>query len=215
MCKKWIRKNRLYLEFFGLLGLVFVIGTIFGALVFSTTRVEIYEYESTHEPLVVKGNPTSTTCVPTTTTTIASTTMKTAVADKWSQVALDDETIEFTISMASKYNVPVELVFSVMYVESRFDNKAVSSTGDYGIMQINEKYHAYFCDKVGVPECISLYNNIEVGCYILGNFYEKYGNVNMVCMAYNMGEGGASSYFADGIYHTSYSDRVSEFMRGL
>lgn len=53
------------------------------------------------------------------------------------QVPLDAELQSYTEKMCDLYDVPLELAYAVMQVESGFTPAAHSSTGDYGLMQIN------------------------------------------------------------------------------
>lgn len=53
------------------------------------------------------------------------------------QVPLDAELQSYTEKMCDLYDVPLELAYAVMQVESGFTPAARSSTGDYGLMQIN------------------------------------------------------------------------------
>lgn len=52
------------------------------------------------------------------------------------QVPLDAELQSYTEKMCDLYDVPLELAYAVMQVESGFTPAARSSTGDYGLMQI-------------------------------------------------------------------------------
>lgn len=84
-----------------------------------------------------------------------------------------------------KYDVEPELLFSLMFVESSFNTKAISSADCVGLMQINydvwkeelklNKYKMYEVDY-----------NIKNGCIILSRYKKKYDN-NMlhVLNAYN------------------------------
>lgn len=55
------------------------------------------------------------------------------------QVPLDAELQSYTEKMCDLYDVPLELAYAVMQVESGFTPAARSSTGDYGLMQIQAK----------------------------------------------------------------------------
>ena len=46
-----------------------------------------------------------------------------------------------------EYGVPYALALAVADVESRFDPDAVSGTGDYGLMQINEVNHEWLLEQ--------------------------------------------------------------------
>lgn len=52
-------------------------------------------------------------------------------------VPLDADLQQYTAEMCDLYEVPLELAYAVMQVESGYTVSATSSTGDYGLMQIN------------------------------------------------------------------------------
>lgn len=52
-------------------------------------------------------------------------------------VPLDANLQQYTAEMCDLYEVPLELAYAVMQVESGYTVSATSSTGDYGLMQIN------------------------------------------------------------------------------
>ena len=53
------------------------------------------------------------------------------------RVPLDADLQQYTAEMCDLYEVPLELAYAVMQVESGYTVSATSSTGDYGLMQIN------------------------------------------------------------------------------
>lgn len=52
------------------------------------------------------------------------------------RVPLDADLQQYTAEMCDLYEVPLELAYAVMQVESGYTVSATSSTGDYGLMQI-------------------------------------------------------------------------------
>ena len=89
-----------------------------------------------------------------------------------------------------------------------FQADVISTTNDYGLMQINQKNHEWLSNAVGVTDFLDPYQNIQAGIYILGTLFEKYDDPHKVLMAYNMGESGASKLWDQGIYQSKYSQRV-------
>ena len=56
----------------------------------------------------------------------------------------------YTEKMCDLYDVPLELAYAVMQVESGFTPaSAASSTGDYGLMQINSINAGWLKDELG------------------------------------------------------------------
>ena len=121
---------------------------------------------------------------------------------------LPDELQEFTYYLCEAYYLDFEFVMAVMYTESKFEPDIVSGTNDSGLMQINKCNHAELSAALGITDFTEPYQNIRGGLYILRRLFEKYDSPARVCMAYNMGEYGASVLWDKGVYETSYSIKV-------
>lgn len=121
---------------------------------------------------------------------------------------LSEDLQEYTYYLCEAYYIDFEFVMALMYTESSFNADIVSGTNDYGLMQINKCNHAELTDKLGITDFTEPYQNIRAGVYILRRLFEKYDDTAKVCMAYNMGEYGASVLWEQGIYETAYSNKV-------
>ena len=132
---------------------------------------------------------------------------------------LPEELQEYTYYMCDYYGIDFELAMAVMYTESNFDSAAVSNTGDYGIMQINEINIPELSDKLGVTDITDPYQNIRCGVYILGELSKQYTEPARVLMAYNIGDYGSSALWEQGVHSTDYSEKVlskyAEYHGGL
>ncbi len=115
---------------------------------------------------------------------------------------------EFTYYLCEAYYLDFEFVMAVMYTESKFEPDIVSGTNDSGLMQINKCNHEELSAALGITDFTEPYQNIRGGLYILRRLFEKYDSPARVCMAYNMGEYGASVLWDKGVYETSYSIKV-------
>ena len=125
------------------------------------------------------------------------------------QVPLASELQSYTAEMCDLYDVPLELAYAVMQVESGFTVAAHSSTGDYGLMQINSINAGWLEDELGITDLLDAHQNIQAGCYMLGKYLGEYeGNVNCALMAYNLGTVGAKKAWSAGTYSTAYTDKV-------
>lgn len=132
------------------------------------------------------------------------------------QVPMDADLQIYTAEMCDLYDVPLELAYAVMQVESGFTPAARSSTGDYGLMQINSINAGWLKDKLGITDLLDARQNIQAGCYMLGMYLSEYeGNVNCALMAYNLGTAGAKKAWSAGTYSTAYTDKVWNAMVGL
>lgn len=104
---------------------------------------------------------------------------------------------------AEKYNVPTEIVFSVIHTESEFDPLAISSAGAVGLMQITPETYDWLLyvrkeEKVG--ELTDPRVNIDFGTYFISYLYKKFGDYNTVFAAYNAGVNRVSSWLEDDRY---------------
>nr|DAP39791.1 MAG TPA: Transglycosylase SLT domain [Caudoviricetes sp.] len=124
------------------------------------------------------------------------------------ECSLPVELQEYTYYLCEAYYIDFDFVMALMYTESSFCTDIISGTNDYGLMQINKCNHAELTDKLGITDFTEPYQNIRAGLYILRRLFEKYDEPTKVCMAYNMGEYGASVLWDKGIYETTYSQKV-------
>ena len=92
-------------------------------------------------------------------------------------VPLDADLQQYTAEMCDLYEVPLELAYAVMQVESGYTVSATSSTGDYGLMQINSINAGWLKDELGVTDLLDACQNIKAGCYMLGSYLALYDGV--------------------------------------
>ena len=133
---------------------------------------------------------------------------------------LDAELQNTMIEMCEKYDVPFALALAVAEQESRFNPEAVSSTCDYGMMQINKINFKWLREK-GI-EPLDYKGNIEAGVLMLSQAVKKYGDYNLALMAYNGGDSYANRLVKKGTYSTEYSRSTMErfnkwdkYLRGI
>ena len=117
-------------------------------------------------------------------------------------IPLSDNLQQHIHSLCEKYDVSYAMVIAMIDVESSFDSKAVSSTSDYGLMQINAINHKDNMDY------LTPYDNVEHGIKALNRLAEKYNEADLVAMCWNCGEAGARKLWREGIYSTEYSEKV-------
>lgn len=126
---------------------------------------------------------------------------------------LSEELQEYTYYLCQHSGIEFELAMAVMCTESDFDTEAISDTGDYGLMQINEVAVPELADKLKITDITDPYQNIRGGVYLLGIYAEKYEDKALVLMVYNMGEYGASTLWEQGVHSTAYTEKVLEKYR--
>lgn len=122
--------------------------------------------------------------------------------------ALDERTQEFVFYICQGYNIDWTLVMALMQKESSFRSNIISSTDDYGLMQINKCNHEWLEETIGVTDFLDKEQNIRAGVFVLRKLFEEYTDPNLVLMAYNMGSTGAEKLWNKGIYSTPYVDEI-------
>lgn len=123
-------------------------------------------------------------------------------------VPMGEEEQEFVFYLSQGYNIDFTLVMALIQHESSFQVDVISSTNDYGLMQINKINHQFLTDTIGVTDFLDPYQNIRAGMFTLRKLFERYEDTAMVLMAYNMGEKGAKGLWEKGIYNTMYTDSI-------
>lgn len=103
-----------------------------------------------------------------------------------------------------------ELVLAMMWQESNYRPNLISSTNDYGLMQINKCNHGWLSEELGITDFLDPYQSIDAGTHIIASLLIKYKDPHKALMAYNYGEGGARSHWNRGTYTSSYSREVAE-----
>lgn len=114
---------------------------------------------------------------------------------------------EIIAEIAERYSVSAALIKAVIETESGFNPLLVSSTEDYGLMQINICNASWLREQLGITDLFDPAQNIESGVYILSGYLKRYSLADAL-MAYNCGEGGAKRLWRQGIHSTHYTQKV-------
>ena len=114
---------------------------------------------------------------------------------------------EIIAEIAERYSVSAALIKAVIETESGFNPLLVSSTEDYGLMQINICNASWLREQLGITDLFDPAQNIESGVYILSGYLKRYSLADAL-MAYNCGEGGAKRLWKQDIHSTHYTKRV-------
>ncbi|MFZ5942829.1 MAG: lytic transglycosylase domain-containing protein [Bacillota bacterium] len=112
---------------------------------------------------------------------------------------LDADTVHFIANTIEKYslqyNVPDNLIISVIAAESEFHPLCKGTLDDTGLMQIRMKYAPYWAKLMNIEapksreELFDIETNIHMGTFILQRLLKRYeGNLERVLVAYNAGE---------------------------
>ncbi len=101
---------------------------------------------------------------------------------------------------ATDHGIPEELIYAVIWAESRFNENATSPVGACGLMQIMPDTYEWLRQKRDLPQ-EDLYSaavNIDYGSYYLSMLME--GNSLWIALAsYNAGPNRVEGWIADGI----------------
>lgn len=191
MKRKTIKKIR----FWGI-ALVLVITAFFLGKVVSPTKadtVTVYKYKSAPEYKADKLPKT--------------------VSDYYFDIPLSHSLQDFIYEICTDEGVPVTLVLAMIETESGFNPEIISSTNDYGLLQINKVNHEWLKKQYRTADMLNPYQNVFCGIKIIGTFVKKYNNdLNKALMAYNMGDYGAKKAWQNGIKSTRYSEKILGLM---
>ena len=116
----------------------------------------------------------------------------------------------YTYDVCQEYGVDYELALAIMWQESNFDAAIISSSGDYGLMQINKCNHERLKKSLGIVDMLDPESNIKAGVYMLSEISKTYNDVNDILMVYNLGPGSAKSKWRNGAHSTEYTKSVAE-----
>lgn len=121
--------------------------------------------------------------------------------DLLDNVPLSADLQQYILSLCNEYDIDPAIVFATIYCESRFNANATNGVC-IGLMQLHSRY---FSGNLFDP-----YSNVTQGIKVLAELYHTHNDYSMALMCYNMGSGGASKYFNQGIYSSNYSRKVLE-----
>ena len=126
-------------------------------------------------------------------------------------VPLTAEKQLYAVQIAEEFDIPVELIFGVMYVESRYHETSLSRNGKcIGIMQIASGHLTKLNSMFGITDLHDYYQNVKAGAYYLSYYYSMYGgDVNKTLMCYHYGGGGAKRQWEKGNTEDAYCRKVA------
>lgn len=125
-----------------------------------------------------------------------------------------DEAIKLAVSKAANTysNVRKELIYGVIYNESRFQPN-VSNGTCVGLMQVSTYWHANRAEKLGVADFYDISGNVLVGTDYLSELIDIYKSEYLALMVYH-GEANAVSNYINGV-RSWYADSVISYANSL
>jgi soluble lytic murein transglycosylase-like protein len=108
--------------------------------------------------------------------------------------------------VGAEYHICPELLEAMIEQESEGNPKAVSPSGDMGLLQVNPKWHKDRMDKLGVNDLTDPYGNVRVAADYIAELFVQYDDLPMVLMVYN-GTADAEQRWTSGEY-TDYANQI-------
>ena len=130
------------------------------------------------------------------------------IPDYLLDVPLDRYLQEYIHRLCEESGLPYTLAVAVIEQESHYTPWIVSDTDDWGLFQINAICHEWLAAELGITDFLDPWQSARAGIWLLADYYTRYGYASGALMCYNMGEAGAKALFDQGIYSTTYSERV-------
>ena len=95
---------------------------------------------------------------------------------------------EMIDDIATRSGVDPNIVKAIIVEESGGNPNAVGNNGEsIGLMQIQPKHHKKRMEELGIVSLFDPQENVIVGCNILAELYDKYGNYEDALSVYNSG----------------------------
>lgn len=95
---------------------------------------------------------------------------------------------EMIDDIATRSGVDPNIVKAIIKEESGGNPNAVGDNGEsIGLMQIQPKHHKKRMEELGIVSLFDPQENVIVGCNILAELYDRYGNYEDALSVYNSG----------------------------
>jgi soluble lytic murein transglycosylase len=102
---------------------------------------------------------------------------------------------------AHLYGLQPALVAAIVYEESKFDPRAHSAAGAFGLMQLMPETAAWAAEEIGVPELAAQLEqpkaNVTLGTWYFRYLLDRYTDEEMALAAYNGGEWNLDKWLAE------------------
>jgi len=121
----------------------------------------------------------------------------------WSLTSDKVQEIAPFVSRASlEYGLPEDIIYGIIWVESRFNPMAVSPVGAKGLMQLMPKTAQYLAERIEWNKRVNAFKpefNIYAGSYYIARLIEQFdGDENLALAAYNAGPTKVRQWLKDG-----------------
>ncbi len=132
-------------------------------------------------------------------------------------VPLTIEQQKIVEKIAERFYISEELIFGVMWVESKYNVNAIGKNANYlGIMQISKSNLKILKKYCGVTNLMDFEQNVIAGSYYLRTYLTRYNdNKHISLLYYHGGYKYANRLIANGQYEDSYSRAVIREMNRI
>lgn len=121
---------------------------------------------------------------------------------------LSEDVVAYTEEIGELYDICPELLQAIIEKESRGNEEAFNGNC-VGLMQIYQNYHKDRIRRLNVDDLFDPYSNIMVGADYLVELFEKYEDLYLVLMVYNMGDKKALELYSQDRY-SQYAVSICE-----
>lgn len=103
-------------------------------------------------------------------------------------VNLSTEVQDVIFAECKKHNIHPSIVIAMIERESQFIPDIIGDNGNsFGLMQIQPRWHSQRMAKLGCTNLLDPIQNVTVGIDLLGELYNRYGDIGLALTAYNSG----------------------------
>lgn len=104
------------------------------------------------------------------------------------QIEVQGISNEMIDDIATRSGVDPNIVKAIIKEESGGNPNAIGDGGEsIGLMQIQPKHHKKRMEELGIVSLFDPQENVILGCSILSDLYDKYGNYEDALSVYNSG----------------------------
>ena len=122
---------------------------------------------------------------------------------------LDTDLQDYIRETCNFYDVPMDVVISIISCESGFQPDVISPWDDYGLMQINKINHEWLNKELGVTDFLDPKQNVLCGIHLFSqHWHETDKNLEYALLRYNCGTTGGRNLWESGIHSTQYTQKI-------
>ncbi|WP_350344389.1 lytic transglycosylase domain-containing protein [Proteinivorax tanatarense] len=112
---------------------------------------------------------------------------------------------ELVYEYSEKYDLDPYLIFSIIRIESRYNEDAVSRRGALGLMQLMPDTAKWIGEKQDIEinnneDILNPETNIALGSWYLKHLIDYYDDKTIAIAAYNAGRGNVSRWLEEGLW---------------